>query len=161
MQESVITVGVGGVVIASSRTLLVRTNYGEHLSKWTIPGGFVEPGESLENAIVREITEETSICTRPVRLVGIRSGVRQMSGGMETTLYIVFECEYLSGEPTADNHEVSRAEFREINEVLEDQEVMMLTKEMIRSTVKIGGLNPINRASESKGYAHFQPYVIG
>ena len=162
MDDGFISVGAAGVVFLEERVLLVRLNYGLHLGRWTIPGGFVEIGESLEEGVVREVLEETGVRTRPLRLVGLRSGVRTASEATETSLYIVFELEYLAGAPAADGQEVTHAVFRDIDEALDDPDVLLLTKDMIRSGHRTGGLQPIERESEyaAARYRHFQPYVI-
>ncbi len=81
MDNGFISVGAAGVVFFEERVLLVRLNYGLHQGRWTIPGGFVEIGESLEEGAVREVLEETGVRTRPSRLVGLRSGVKKCLGG--------------------------------------------------------------------------------
>ena len=55
MDNDVITVGMGGLVFFEEFVLLVRQNYGLQNGRWTIPGGFVEADESLEEGAVREV----------------------------------------------------------------------------------------------------------
>jgi len=61
-------VGVGGVVIDGDRVLLVRRARAPLQGEWSLPGGLVEVGESLANAVRREIAEETGL---EVRVEGI------------------------------------------------------------------------------------------
>jgi ADP-ribose pyrophosphatase YjhB (NUDIX family) len=62
---------VGGVVVdRAGRVLLVRRARPPGAGAWTLPGGRVEGGESLEAAIVREVREETAIATRVVCPLG-------------------------------------------------------------------------------------------
>ena len=70
---------------------------------WGLPGGHVDVGESVEQAAIREIWEETGIRTRVRRLVGIYSDpqynvIGSYSDSLIHFVVVIFECEYLSGE---------------------------------------------------------------
>jgi ADP-ribose pyrophosphatase YjhB (NUDIX family) len=54
-------VGVGGIILHHDQVLLVRRGKQPGLGKWSIPGGVVEWGESLPEALRREIREECGI----------------------------------------------------------------------------------------------------
>jgi 8-oxo-dGTP diphosphatase len=69
--------------------LLVRQSYGQRY--WSLPGGSMEPGESIEQAAVREAKEETGLDVRLTRLVGVYSKPEQ------DALAICFEAEVLGG----------------------------------------------------------------
>ena len=62
-------VGVGGVVICHDRALLVRRDTEPARGEWTIPGGLLETGETLAEAVVRELREETGVTVRVVELI--------------------------------------------------------------------------------------------
>lgn len=62
-------VGVGGVVIRHDRALLVRRDTQPARGEWTIPGGLLETGETLADAVVRELREETGVTVRVVDLI--------------------------------------------------------------------------------------------
>jgi 8-oxo-dGTP diphosphatase len=79
-----------GIVLHNNKILLIeRHRGGKHY--FTIPGGRIEPGETIEMALVREMQEETSIEIAPVREVFTLVG-----GDPE---HHIFLCEYVSGEP--------------------------------------------------------------
>src|SRR3954454_8406121 len=69
---------VGAVVHdGDGRLLLIRRGHAPHEGLWSLPGGRVEPGESAEAAVVREVLEETGLRVRagaPVGRVRIPAG---------------------------------------------------------------------------------------
>lgn len=62
-------VGVGGVVVHEDRVLLVQRGHEPMKGKWTIPGGLIDVGETLREAVIREVKEETGLDVEPVELV--------------------------------------------------------------------------------------------
>ena len=54
-------VGVGGVILNDGKILLEKRKNEPGRGKWTIPGGLVELGETLEQAVIREVEEETCL----------------------------------------------------------------------------------------------------
>jgi ADP-ribose pyrophosphatase YjhB (NUDIX family) len=67
---------VAGLVInAENEWLVVKKKYGGLKGKWSIPAGFVDEGETVDEAVVREVKEETGLSCRVDQLLGVRSGV--------------------------------------------------------------------------------------
>ncbi|MBA3655301.1 MAG: NUDIX domain-containing protein [Actinobacteria bacterium] len=54
-------VGVGAIAIDNERLLMIRRGHGPAAGEWSIPGGRVEAGETLAEAVVRELEEETGL----------------------------------------------------------------------------------------------------
>ena len=54
-------VGVGAVIVDGGRVVLVKRRYDPLKGRWSLPGGAVEVGETLEAALAREMTEETGL----------------------------------------------------------------------------------------------------
>jgi len=61
---------VGGVVVHDGRLLLVRRGRGAGVGLWSVPGGRVEWGEALADAVVREVAEETGLAVVPAGWLG-------------------------------------------------------------------------------------------
>ncbi len=59
-------VGVGGVVIHGNQVLLIRRGHEPLKGEWSIPGGMLELGESLEEGVCRELLEETGLKVLPL-----------------------------------------------------------------------------------------------
>jgi ADP-ribose pyrophosphatase YjhB (NUDIX family) len=62
-------VGVGAVVVAEGRVLLVRRGREPLKGHWSLPGGLLELGESLIDGVVREVREETGLAVEPIELI--------------------------------------------------------------------------------------------
>src|SRR6201987_5034232 len=64
-------VGVGGVVIEHGRALLIRRGSEPLLGEWSIPGGTLELGETLQEGVARELLEETGLEVRVLELIEV------------------------------------------------------------------------------------------
>ncbi|MCW3062493.1 MAG: ADP-ribose pyrophosphatase [Capsulimonas sp.] len=90
-------VAVAGLVSdEQGRVLMLRSPRGD----WEFPGGQVEEGESLTDALAREVLEETGIRVAVGALVGVYSNVKSH------IVMFDFLCSYVSGEPTCSSESI-------------------------------------------------------
>ena len=64
-------VGVGAVILDEGKILLEKRKNAPGKGKWSIPGGLVDLGESIEQAVIREVKEETGLEVYEPRLVDV------------------------------------------------------------------------------------------
>ena len=119
-------VGVGGVVIADGRALLIRRGSEPLRGEWSIPGGMLELGESLEEGVVRELREETGLHVRVLELIEVfdRIVYAQNKPGSDDVAkprfhYVIVDylCERISGQYTAAS-DVTDLEFVRADELV-------------------------------------------
>jgi ADP-ribose pyrophosphatase YjhB (NUDIX family) len=103
---------VSAAIIRDGRVLVVCRARGPALGVWTMPGGVVEAGETLTEALQREIVEETQLTVEPVALAGHREVVvRDGDGRVERHFVILcFATRWIAGEPVL-NEELSEARW--------------------------------------------------
>lgn len=130
---------VTGVVIKDNKVLLARHTYGSGKGLYIVPGGYVEYGEMPQDAVKREIFEETKVVAVPKNIIGIRFN--------EKDWYVAFSADYVSGEAISDGDENDAVVWMDIAEALDREDVPGLTKTLIQCALK-----------ENKGFGQL-PYV--
>jgi mutator protein MutT len=98
-------VGVGAVVVHEGRVLLIRRGKEPLRGRWLVPGGTVEWGETLEQAVVREVEEETGLVVRPRELLVVLDRIHPAAGAPGEIAYhyviVDYLCDWVSGTPRA------------------------------------------------------------
>ncbi|HEY4878311.1 MAG TPA: NUDIX hydrolase [Candidatus Acidoferrales bacterium] len=92
-------VGVGGVVIAGGRTLLIRRGSAPLLGQWSIPGGMLELSESIAEGVRRELAEETGLEVRVGDLIEVFERIVPGDDGRTRYHFVILDylCEMVSG----------------------------------------------------------------
>lgn len=111
-----------GLVIHNEKILMVKRNEpevkGAHL-KWEFPGGKVDFGETIEEAIVREIREETGVFVKIKRLLPCTVTTNwEYPWGVQQTLIFGYECTFVSEEKRTKDHHVKDVEWVPIQDAL-------------------------------------------
>ncbi len=96
-------VGVGGVVIADGRALLIRRGGPPLQGEWSIPGGLLDLGETLLQGVRRELAEETGLEVRVLDLIEVFERVFPDDHGRTKYHFVILDylCEAVSGEARA------------------------------------------------------------
>lgn len=114
-------VGVGAIIIERDRVVLIKRGQAPLQGQWSIPGGMLEVGETLREAAVREVLEETGLQVEAGELLGVFDRIVRDSD--ERILYhyvlIDFLCQRIAGEPipacdAAEARWFNRNEIREL-----------------------------------------------
>jgi len=84
-------VGVGAVIIQDGRVLLVRRAQAPQKDRWSLPGGLLELGERLEEAVRREVREETGLEVEVLSLAGVFERIIADAGGRTEYHYVLLD----------------------------------------------------------------------
>jgi 8-oxo-dGTP diphosphatase len=125
-------VGVGGVVIADGRTLLVRRGSAPLEGQWSIPGGMLELGELIVEGVRRELAEETGIEVRVLELIEVFERVIPGEDGRTRYHFVILDylCDMVGGQAQAASDVTDVAWARE--EELEKYELTAIATRVIK-----------------------------
>ncbi len=92
---------VSAAIVRHGKVLIVRRARQPAMGLYTLPGGGVEVGETLREAVMREVREETALTVEPVGIVGYREAIaRDRDGRVERHFVILpFAARWIAGEP--------------------------------------------------------------
>lgn len=86
-------VGVAAMIFSDESILLVKRGNEPAKGRWGLPGGVVELGETVKEAVAREVEEETGILVRPVELLDVFNSIIRDDEGRVRFHYVL--CEFL------------------------------------------------------------------
>ena len=100
--------GASGLIVRDGKVLLIRRGKQPYKDHWSLPGGGVEPGETIRDTVQREVREETGLEVD----VGLVAGYREeITGPHEHSLVLAFHCTVTGGELCAGDDAVECAYF--------------------------------------------------
>ena len=116
---------VDGVIMMDGKLVLIRRKNEPFRGKHALPGGFVDYGERTEDAVVREIAEETGLETEVIDIVGVYSDPERDPRGH--TVSVVFELKITGGKMLAgdDAADVSLFPLDELPDLAFDHEIII------------------------------------
>lgn len=160
-ERGTVWLGVAGVVVNNlGQWLVVKKAYSGLKGHWSLPAGFVNEGETVDEAILREIKEETGIDCVVSGLIGFRSGVirEEISDNMA-----IFYCRMMDeGQPLIiQEDELLEAGWVDPRELVNDPMASVLIKEIVHHLDEhhplemINGINP----GDVFGYSSYKLFL--
>jgi ADP-ribose pyrophosphatase YjhB (NUDIX family) len=127
---------VSAAIFREGKVLLVRRARAPARGVYTLPGGRVEFGESLTEALTREIREETQLTIEIVGLAGWREALPAQAGGGHFVI-LPFAARWIGGEPVL-NDELDDAQWR-VPGTLDDLRLTQGLEEIIAAASRVIG----------------------
>lgn len=130
--------GVGAVVVHAGAALLIRRGKEPLRGRWVVPGGSVELGETLEDAVAREVLEETGILVRPLEVMKVFDAIERDGEGVRFHHVVVdFRCAFISGALRAGSDAEAASWVGEAD--LESHDLPPLALELVRRAFRDDG----------------------
>jgi len=110
-------VGIGGIIVHEGRVVLVKRRFEPLAGQWSIPGGAVETGETLEACLIREMTEETGFVVEVGPVVEVLDRITRDEEGRVLYHFVLIDylCRPVGGELRAGS-DVAKAVLAEPSE---------------------------------------------
>ena len=141
----VFDIGVAAAVVTDSSILLVQEAKGPYAGSWGLPKGHVEPNESIENAALRELAEETNINGTISGFLGLRTTQTRHGVG----LFLCYKITASSFEVQPQDGEISDIRFFKADEFDNLEWVSAAMRGFAEVALKDSSLPLIDLSSES------------
>ena len=126
------SIGVGGVVLHENKVLLVHRAAGIRSGDWALPGGYIEPDETIHLGVQREVLEETGIQTEVEGLTAVLH--RWITN--ENGIYLMFVMRAINSDPQPDGVEVDDARFFTLSELQTLPRLQWLSRLIVTPVLK-------------------------
>jgi 8-oxo-dGTP pyrophosphatase MutT (NUDIX family) len=152
-------IGVGGVVINDRQELLVVCERHRRTSQpyYKLPGGALQPGEHLVDAVLREVQEETGVSAKFESLVCFRHWHGYRYG--KSDIYFVARLSPLSQDVTMQAEEIEECFWMPVAEYFDSDLVSPFNKRIVRAALASPGVVPewIDGYADPARYEFFMP----
>ncbi|MDA1000384.1 MAG: NUDIX hydrolase [bacterium] len=130
-------VGVGAVILQGEEVLLVRRGKPPRAGQWSLPGGAVETGESLEEACRREILEETGLSIELLSRCAVLDRITRDEWDRVRYHYVLinYACRPTGGVLSASS-DISEARWYPLSEIPSLDAITPITARVILETVE-------------------------
>lgn len=149
--------GAAGLVMNSAgEWLVVKKNYSALKGKWSFPAGFVDAGETADQAAVREVREETGIDCHMVGMIGFRTGVLQ--GEVSDNLAVFLLSPIDEKQPiVVELKEIAEVAWKKPLELKDDENVSVMIHEIAEKIIDSGFEEIINsEPGDGFGYTTYK-----
>jgi 8-oxo-dGTP pyrophosphatase MutT (NUDIX family) len=155
-------IGVGGVVINERQELLVVCERHRRTSQpyYKLPGGALQPGEHLVDAVLREVLEETGVQAKFEALVCFRHWHGYRYG--KSDIYFVCRLSPLSQDVTMQAEEIEECFWMPMPEYFNSDLVSVFNKRIVRAALASPGVSPewIDGYADPARYEFFMPHDL-
>ncbi len=114
MKYKIPSITADGILLKDKQILLIQRKNEPFKGKWALPGGFVEYGEKTEDAVIREVFEETGLKTKICDLAGVYSDPKRDPRGH--TITVAYALEIVDGMLKAGD-DASDVKFFNVNQL--------------------------------------------
>ena len=135
-------VSVGAVILDRGRVLLVKRARPPLQGEWSLPGGVVELGETLPQAVVREVREETGLAVDVGSVLEVIERVQESTDGRVEYHYVIIDylCRAQPGEP-AHGSDAAAVQWADASD-LASYRLTPITTAVIHKALELAARNP-------------------
>ncbi|HJM55023.1 MAG TPA: NUDIX domain-containing protein [Poseidonia sp.] len=152
MGSLVCDLGVAARVVLENQILLVQEAKGRYSGRWGLPKGHVEPGESPEQAVLRELMEETELHGVVIGLAAVRTALKRE----QPAVFLCYDVSTNSKSLLQQSDEISAAGWFKLNEL---GRLNWVSETMHQ--LAIDGLRQRKTMGPSQGITHREaPYAV-
>ncbi|MEW9051853.1 MAG: NUDIX hydrolase [Neobacillus sp.] len=127
---------VSGLVVSSDgQWLVVKKRYGGLKGQWSLPAGFVDEGETADEAVIREVKEETGIDCEVQGLIGLRTGV--IADEISDNMLLFLLKPLTNGEIKHQENELYEAKYMDPEGLLLEKDASILLHYLIKQNIPV------------------------
>ena len=136
-------IGVGAVILEGDRVLLIKRGHAPLKGEWSLPGGALELGETLEDGIRREVLEETGLIVEPAGVVEVVDRISRDAKQRVQYHYVLVDylCRVTGGR-LACATDAADARWATVEEL---GPIAPFTAKVIRKAFRMAGLAPAEK----------------